>query len=130
MCDRSTGCPTIANLNQNCYRAQCYASARAIVKKLQLEHDQYSIAFQSRLGKLAWIQPYVTEHIEALAAKGIKRLSIACPSFFCDCLETLDEIGNELREQWIDLGGESLQLIPCLNDSSAAIDFLEKLIQQ
>lgn len=128
-CSRLDPCPSIQANNQRCYRAQCYASSKAIADKLSLSDKQYSVSFQSRLGKLPWIKPYTDLHFDTLRQAGITKLAIACPSFFVDCLETLEEIGLRAKEQWLELGGESFQLIPCLNNSKAAVNCLTALIQ-
>lgn len=110
-------CPAINDQNQACYRAQCYATSFQLAKTLDLHEDNYGIAFQSRLGKTPWIKPYTDEILPQLIQKGIKRLAIACPSFVADCLETLEEIGIRAKEQWLNLGGEQLTLISCVNDN-------------
>ena len=74
------------------------------------------MAFQSRLGRDKWIEPYTENRIDELAAQGVKRLLVACPAFVADCIETLEEIGDRAREQFVAAGGEELVLIPCLND--------------
>jgi len=100
---------------RRCYRAQCYATARALDEALGLDATHTSVAFQSRLGPRPWIQPFTDVVLPELADRGVKRLAVFCPSFVADCLETLEEIGIRLREQWGDLGGESLWLSPCPN---------------
>jgi ferrochelatase len=100
---------------KRCYRAQCYATTDALIAALELEATQTSTAFQSRLGPRPWIQPFTDVVLPELADQGIRRLAIFCPSFVADCLETLEEIGIRLREQWHSLGGEALWLAPCLN---------------
>ena len=105
-------CPVTAS-NQGCYRAQCQRTTELIATKLGLM--QYGTSFQSRLGKTPWIKPYTDLMLTELAARGIKRLAITCPSFVADCLETLEEIGIRAKEQWLQAGGEELTLIPCLN---------------
>ena len=110
-------CPAISDANKQCYRAQCYATSRLIAKELDLTVEQYSVSFQSRLGKTPWITPYTDEHLKALREKGIVDLVVVCPSFIADCLETLEEIGIRAREQWQQLGGRSFTLIPCINSS-------------
>lgn len=115
-------CPPVTETNQGCYKAQCYETSRRLAGELQLNRDQYSTAFQSRLGKTPWIKPYTDEVLTELAAQGIKNLAICCPSFVADCLETLEEIGLRAKEQWIGLGGKEFNLIPCLNDSRAWIE--------
>lgn len=109
-------CPTISDSNQGCYKAQCHETSRLLAQELGLDTDQYSSAFQSRLGKTPWIKPYTDEMLNKLASKGIKHLTVACPSFVTDCLETLEEIGIQAKQQWLDLGGKELTLIPCMND--------------
>ena len=108
-------CPPISHINQRCYRAQCFATARAIAAQSDLTDVDYTVSFQSRLGKTPWIKPYTDQVLEALYAKGVRRLAITCPSFVVDCLETLEEIGlqlNQLGKPW----GRSIMLIPCVND--------------
>lgn len=99
----------------NCYRAQCYHTSLLLAQALQLQDSQYTTAFQSRLGRIPWIQPYLDTCLDTLAAQGVKRIAVACPSFVADCLETLEEIGMRMRALWIAAGGEQMTLIPCLN---------------
>ncbi|MFC3909218.1 ferrochelatase [Legionella dresdenensis] len=113
-------------VNPDCYRAQCYQTSRALAQVLGLSEQQYGVSFQSRLGKTPWIKPYTDLVFAQLAAQGVKRLAVACPSFVADCLETLEEIGIRGREQWLSAGGEELTLIPCLNESP---DWVNALIQ-
>lgn len=129
-------CKALCNdsCNQNaknyalCYRNQCIQTTNKLIKVLQLESSKYEISFQSRLGKTKWIKPYTDEILTSLRNKGIKKLAVTCPSFVCDCLETLEEINIALKHKWLSLGGESLSLIPALNDSdiwvNAIIDIL------
>ena len=98
-----------------CYRAQCLATTRSLQTALALEPDRIQTAFQSRLGRTPWIGPQTDRILDGLAADGVRRLAVLCPSFVCDCLETLEEIGIRLREQWQAAGGESLWLAPCPN---------------
>ena len=110
------------------YEKQCLETARSIAAKLQLKDGDYSIAYQSRFGNDHWLQPYLTGHVESLVRQGIRSIDVACMSFSVDCLESLEEIGIELREHFMALGGERFNLLPCLNDDSKALDFYEKLI--
>jgi ferrochelatase len=102
----------------NCYRAQCVRTAETLAKKLNLKKEQYSISFQSRLGPTKWIQPYTDDVIKELLAQGKKNLIIACPAFVADCIETLEEIGIGLREDFHHQGGENFMLASCPNDDS------------
>lgn len=114
-CDKLHACPAINDNNRRCYRAQCYATSRALAKALHLSPEQYTTSFQSRLGRAEWIKPYTDETLKRLAEKGIKKLAVLCPSFVADCLETLEEIGIRGREQWQAAGGSELYLVPCVN---------------
>lgn len=129
-CDRQQACPTISSTNAYCYRAQCYATTRAIANAARLLPNQYEVAFQSRLGRTPWIKPYTDLLLPQLHQQGVKRIAIISPSFVADCLETLEEINIRARHQWLDLGGESFVYIPCVNASSLWIDALVSLIHQ
>ena len=123
-------CPATTSNDKGCYRAQCQQTTTLLAQTLQLTSAQHSTAFQSRLGRTPWIKPYTDEVLTHLITKGIRRLVIVCPSFVTDCLETLEEIGLRARQQWIQMGGEQLTLVPCLNDSDswvAAISTITKL---
>jgi ferrochelatase len=111
----ATCCDAIGAHNRECYRAHCYATARAIAAALDLPSDGHGVAFQSRLGRTPWIRPYTDELLPELAARGVKRLAVMCPAFVADCLETVEEISVRAAEQWEQLGGEALQLVPSLN---------------
>jgi ferrochelatase len=108
-------CDAIGSYNRGCYRAQCFATSRGLVRVLGLEGRSHSTSFQSRLGSTPWIRPYTDEVLEDLARAGVKRLAVLCPAFVADCLETLEEIDIRLREQWRELGGEALLRLPCPN---------------
>ncbi len=110
-----------------CYRAQCFATAREFVRLARPAH--WSVAFQSRLGRDPWLQPYTDFEITRLARAGVRRLLVLCPAFVSDCLETLEEIGMRGRESFIEAGGEDLTLIPCLNERPEWIEALAAMIQ-
>ncbi len=129
-CDHVQPCPKINPDNQFCYRAQCYATTRLISEQLQLKPQQYTVSFQSRLGRTPWIKPYTDHLLNELSAQGCKNIAICCPSFVTDCLETLEEIGIRARAQWQQLGGEELRLIPCLNTEDSWVNALVKLIKK
>ena len=114
-----------------CYRQQCFATTDAIVKYLNLPDDRWRLTFQSRLGANKfneWLKPYTDKTLRSLPSEGIKKLAVLCPAFFCDCLETLEEIEEEGKEIFINAGGESYRMIPCLNNSSEGIHCLETLM--
>jgi ferrochelatase len=108
-------CAEITSANQNCYRAQCFATARAIASQLELHPDDYTVSFQSRLGRAEWIGPNTVDVFQDLARRGIKGIAVVCPSFVADCLETLEEIGIRGRETFLSAGGLDLTLVPSLN---------------
>lgn len=114
---------------QYCYRSQCLRSAELLVKRANLDRTLWSISFQSRLGRAKWLEPYTTNHIDQLIQQGVKRLLVLCPSFIVDCLETLEEINIQERQHFLDAGGESFTLVPCLNDNPLWANTLNQLCQ-
>lgn len=127
-CLSSQCCQQICQNNRSCYKAQCYATAQAIANQLGLNQDNYTICFQSRLGKEPWIQPYLSDVIHSCAQRGHKRLLVFSPSFVCDCLETTCEISHEYNQEFKKLGGDELQLVEGLNDHPVWIDALQNII--
>jgi ferrochelatase len=126
---RSSCCDSVGDANRYCYRAHCFATSRALAAALGLPPERYSVAFQSRLGRIPWIQPYTDLVLPELAARGIRRLAVVCPSFLADCLETLEEIGMRARDQWQALGGEAFLLVPCLNAHPRWVEALATIVQ-
>lgn len=121
-------CETESPAHNTCYRFQCLETTKLVVEKAGLPEDRYTLAFQSRLGRDQWLEPYTDQMLQDLPRKGIKELAVICPAFFCDCLETLEEIEIRGRETFMEAGGESFRMIPCLNDSPAAFQCLETVI--
>lgn len=129
-CNLKAPCPIDSQEEvPSCYRAECYASSRAIATGLGLSADRYQTTFQSRLGRLPWIQPYTDETLAELRARGIRHLVVVCPAFVADCLETLEEIGMQSRAHWMALGGETFTLVPCLNADPNWVDGLATWIK-
>ncbi|GIV43727.1 MAG: ferrochelatase [Bacteroidia bacterium] len=112
--------------NFYCYEAACYETTRKIVHSLNIQN--YTVAFQSRLGKDAWIQPYAEPTIIDLAQRGIKKLLVFSPAFVADCLETLIEIGHEYAEIFQEHGGVELTLVHSLNAESPWVDAIKNMI--
>lgn len=127
-CLSANCCQQICPSNRFCYKGQCFATAKAIAAKLHLNEKNYTVCFQSRLGKEPWIQPYATDVLHACAKEGHKRLLVFSPSFICDCLETTYEISSEYQREFKELGGEELQLVEGLNDHPLWIDTLKQMI--
>ncbi|MGN8057376.1 ferrochelatase [Pedobacter sp. 22163] len=122
-------CQTLNDTNKFCYSAQGHNTARLIAKELNLSKDQYTVCFQSRLGKEPWVQPYTTDVLKKLAGEGKKRLLVFSPAFVADCLETLYEITVEYHEEFKALGGEHVQLVESLNDSPVFIEALAGMVK-
>lgn len=122
-------CDAIGPANRRCYRAQCFATTRALADRLSLEPTRHSTAFQSRLGRTPWIRPFTDEALPELASAGVRRLAVVCPSFVADCLETLEEIGLRARDQWLGLGGGDLLLVPSLNAHPAWVAAVAALVR-
>ncbi len=112
-----------------CYRAQCFKTVAAFVEATGLGEGQYSVAFQSRLGRDPWLKPYSDKVIEEFPAKGIKKILVISPAFVSDCLETLEELGIRAKEDFIAAGGEEFTLIPCLNTNPRWVDAVEKMVK-
>lgn len=127
-CDMKQACPAMQLENAYCYRAQCYETARLLAGALNFSSQDYEVAFQSRLGRTPWIQPYTDYLLQDLREQGLTRIAVACPSFVADCLETLEEIGMRLSDQWKSLGGLELKLIPCLNAHPLWIETLAAFV--
>lgn len=122
-------CAVYSTHNHLCYRAQCFETSRQLAKALNLAPEQYTVSFQSRLGKNPWIQPYTDETIKKLVSENKKRILVFSPSFVADCLETTVEIGLEYKHLFESLGGEHWQLVESLNDSPLWIDALTDLVK-
>lgn len=121
-------CDRMGPENRNCYRAQCFATARALAAELDVA--EYSVCFQSRLGRVPWIRPYTDHVLDQLARAGKKRLAVFCPAFVADCLETLEEIGMRAKQQFLAAGGEALELVPSLNSSPTWADAVAQLVRE
>jgi len=127
---RQDCCDRMIPANRDCYRAQCFATARRLAERLALDESGFSVSFQSRLGRTPWIEPHTDAVLPALARRGVHRVAVMCPAFVADCLETLEEIGLRGRDQFLAAGGESLTLIPSLNASPAWIDAVAALVRR
>ena len=109
------------------YYDECLVSAKRLAQRLSLRDEQLVVTFQSRFGKAAWLQPYTEPTLVALAKQGVASLDVMCPGFTADCLETLEEIDQEVRAAFLAAGGREFRYIPCLNDSHPWIDALAQI---
>jgi ferrochelatase len=122
-------CDRIGEANRLCYRAQCFATARALATRLGLPDSGYDVSFQSRLGRDPWIRPFTDELVHSLPSEGVRRLAVFCPAFVADCLETLEEIGMDAREEFLEHGGEDLRLVPSLNSHPLWVSAAARLVR-
>lgn len=115
------------------YHCECQKTARLLRERLQWPAERVLLTFQSRFGKAKWLEPYTEPTVIQLAASGVARVDVFCPGFTSDCLETLEEIGQEVRHAFLQAGGRVFNHIPCLNDQhewiSALADIAGKHLQ-
>lgn len=107
-------CAEFSAGNAHCYRAQCWQTARAVANHLDLVNDEWSVAFQSGLGREQWLRPELQQVLGQLRERGVRRALVSCPAFVADCLETLEEVGMRTHAWAAEMGLE-LELLPCLN---------------
>ncbi|MBS0365770.1 MAG: ferrochelatase [Proteobacteria bacterium] len=110
------------------YQQQCQATARALAARLRLADRQWSLAFQSRFGAARWLTPYTRELLRQLPARGERSVTVVCPGFAVDCLETLEEIALENRAAFLAAGGEHYDYVPALNDGAPHAAALAALV--
>jgi ferrochelatase len=110
------------------YHCHCRKTARLLADELGLDPKQYAVTFQSRFGRAEWLQPYTQDTVVALAREGVARVDVACPGFVADCLETLEEIGIEVKQAFLGAGGREFHAIPCLNEQPQWIAALVELV--
>lgn len=114
--------------NGDPYHCECHKTSRLLAERLGLSKDAYMTTFQSRFGREEWLKPYTDHTLQALPEQGVKSVQIVCPGFSADCLETIEEIGVENRDYFIEAGGERYEYIPALNSSDHHIAALTQLI--
>lgn len=108
-------CEVPSEAHAYCYRHQCWTTTKLVADRLAIPKEKRGFSFQSRLGRDPWLKPYTAVRLKELPAEGVKKLLVVCPAFVSDCLETIEEMGEEGREFFLHAGGESFTLIPCLN---------------
>jgi ferrochelatase len=111
------------------YQRQCETTAGLLAAELGLKDSDWSIGYQSRFGKQVWIQPYTSDVLKSLVERGVKAVDVVCPGFSADCLETLDEIRVEYRNEFLELGGEEFDYVPALNDRASHIEMMRQLVE-
>jgi len=122
-------CLDAPEAQKKCYRHQVFETTRLVVEKLGIPEGRYSISFQSRLGK-GWLEPFTDVRFQELPEQGVKNLLVVSPAFVSDCLETLEELVMAGRETFLKAGGESYQVIPCMNDQEGWIKAIASLVKK
>jgi ferrochelatase len=123
-------CAAIRSANRNCYRAQCHRTTELLAGALGLDLAHTTTSFQSRLGRTPWIRPYTDEVVHDLRDQGVERLAVMSPAFVSDNLETLEELGIQLSEQWHEIGGSDFTLVPSLNAHPAWVEAASDLVRR
>ena len=113
-----------------CYRHQCLITTNRVAGELRIPPGKFSYSFQSRLGRDPWLKPYTDFRLTEMPKEGIRKLLVICPAFVSDCLETLEEIAIRGKKSFLDSGGESFTMIPCLNTDPRWVRALAKWVTQ
>lgn len=124
------GIPKAYLLAGDPYHCQCLKTARLVSERLGLGSDDFSVSFQSQVGRSEWLKPYTDELLTRYAREGRREITVACPGFAIDCLETLEEIELRNRETFLANGGTTYDYVPALNESDAQVDLLVDLIER
>lgn len=112
------------------YHCQCQKTSRLLKERLGWPEGEIVTTFQSRFGPEEWLQPYTVEEVARLAEQGKKKIAVIAPAFSADCIETLEEINEEIHESFEEAGGEQFTYIPCLNDNDAHIQALAQVVEE
>lgn len=123
-------CEVASPAHAVCYRHQVMETSHKVAARLGISKDRYTVSFQSRLGPDPWLKPATDDTLEELGKKGVKNLKVACPAFVADCLETIEEIGMEGKEEFQEAGGGAFTMIPCLNDQDPWVEVLAGYINE
>jgi ferrochelatase len=121
-------CTTPSSAHKFCYKHQCTVTSLKVAELLQIPKEKYGISFQSRLGRAQWVEPYTVTLLKELPQQGVKNLVVVCPAFVSDCLETLEEMAMEGRELFLESGGTSFTLVPCMNTQDAWVSTIASWI--
>jgi ferrochelatase len=124
------GMPAATRIKGDPYFEQCQRTGELIRLQLDLPREKFLITFQSRFGSAKWLEPYTDETVKALGARGVKRLAVLTPGFSADCLETIEEIGEENADYFREAGGEEFARIACLNDSEGGMRVIEAIVSR
>ncbi|MGJ8679824.1 ferrochelatase [Paraglaciecola sp.] len=123
------GIPKRYLLNGDPYHCECHKTSRLVAENLGIDKEQFFTSFQSRFGREEWLKPYTDHSLKQFAVEGVKSVQVVCPGFSADCLETIEEIGIENRDYFLNAGGESYQYIEALNADDNHIDALAVILK-
>lgn len=130
-CKLDDSCCEVASVaHKTCYRHQCFETTKEMVRKLGLKEGTFRNSFQSRLLKDPWLRPYTDHELETMPEQGVKKLAVITPAFVSDCLETLEEIAMEGKEEFLEAGGEDFKHVSCLNEDEVWVDVMAKWIKE
>lgn len=124
------GVPKKYLLRGDPYHCECFKTSRLLAERLGLNKDEYLTTFQSRFGREEWLKPYTDHTLMAMGKDGVTSVQVFCPGFAADCLETIEEIGEENRDYFLEAGGKTYQYIPAMNAESHHVDALTQLLEQ
>jgi len=124
------GTPKASLLAGDPYHCHCHKTARLVAETLQLPPERWQVAFQSRFGRAEWLQPYTDVTLKQWGRDGVKSVDVICPGFSSDCLETIEEVGVENRDNFLHSGGGRFRYIPALNDRPGHIAALASLVER
>jgi protoporphyrin/coproporphyrin ferrochelatase len=110
------------------YHCECHVTARLLAEALSLGQGEWQLSFQSRFGRARWLEPYTSVTLGRWGAEKLRRVDVVCPGFVSDCLETLEEIGMEGKQTFLNAGGGEFHLIPCLNDRASWVTALGEIL--
>ncbi len=129
-CLKTENCCNVPSpAHEFCYRHQCFVTTGQIVNTLNIPGEKSEQTFQSRLGRDPWLQPYTAKRLAELPNEGVKKVLVVCPAFVSDCLETLEEMAEEGKHIFLEAGGESFTLIPCLNTHPLWVEAITKWLK-
>ena len=112
------------------YFCHCHKTTRLLRDRLGPDFGEVVVAFQSRFGKEEWLKPYTVEEVARLARAGKRRIAVMAPVFAADCVETLEEIREEIRLAFLAAGGETFTYIPCLNAGPAHVEMMVEIVER
>ena len=124
------GIPKKYFLKGDPYHCHCAKTVRLLGNKLKKNKIKLEMSFQSRFGPQEWLKPYMQEKMEEIIYNQEKELTVIAPGFSVDCLETLEEIKIQGKEEFLQMGGKVFNYIECLNDNEISVQMYLKIIKR